>query len=176
MSIGDNIPLYGQNKAGDDLGTYGRGKSEVIITTAATSLTADQSGATILHNVANAAITLPPAEAGLKFTVILGIESTAGCNILTASNTDCFFGTIPLNSDVVDEGMGIPQQITYATATGTPASYDAMKFIAATATIGGVAGEVIHLRAVSAVAWSVDIPNHATSANDAATLVLIQAR
>ena len=166
-------PMYGQNKfdnAADD------GKHSVIITSGATTLLAADSGATVLHNSAATAITLPAAKAGLNFKIILGIESTAGCNIVTASAADCFFGTIPLNSDVVDEGMGVPQQITYAVAIAAPASYDAMKFIAATATIGGVAGEVIHLTCVDDVAWNVDIPNHATSANDAATLVLIQSR
>ena len=166
-------PMYGQNKfdnKADD------GKHGVIITSAATTLTAAQSGSTVLHNSAATAITLPAAKAGLNFKIILGIESTAGCNILTAAATDCFFGTIPLNSDVVDTGMGVPQQITYAVAIAAPGSYDALKFVAATATIGGVAGEVIHLTCVSDVAWNVDIPNHATSNDNAATLVLIQAR
>ena len=166
-------PMYGQNK---DDGQLYDGRAGVIINSAARTLLAAESGSTVLHNSAATAITLPAAKAGLNFKIILGIESTAGCNILTASTADCFFGTIPLNSDVVDTGMGVPQQITYATAIAAPGSYDAMKFVAATATIGGVAGEVIHLTCVSSVAWHVDIPNHATSADDAATLVLIQSR
>ena len=169
-------PLYGQNKTDADMDLYGRGKQNIIITTAAHTLSADDSGATVLHNVAAASLTLPPCAAGLNFKVILGIESTAGCNILTSAATESFFGTIPLNSDVVDVGFGVPQQITYATSIAAPDSYDAMKFVAATATIGGVAGEVIHLTCVSSVAWHVDIPNHATSADDAATLVLLQGR
>ena len=166
-------PMYGQNK---DDGQLYDGKAGIIITSGARTLLASETGSTVLHNSAATAITLPSAKAGLNFKIILGIESTSGCNILTAAATDCFFGTIPLNSDVVDTGMGVPQQITYAVAIATPGSHDAMKFVAATATIGGVAGEVIHLTCVSSVAWNVDIPNHATSADDAATLVLIQAR
>ena len=133
-------------------------------------------GGTILWNAAAVQLTLPKAEKGMRLNIIIGVETTAGANLLTHSTSESFFGTIPLNSDVVDEGMGVPQQITYATSIAAPASYDAMKFVAATATIGGVAGEVIRLTAVSDVAWNVDIPNHATSADNAATLVLLQAR
>jgi len=51
-----------------------------------------------------------------------------------------------------------------------------MKFVAATATIGGCAGEVIELEAVSSVAWLVNIPVHSTSANDPGQCALIVAR
>ena len=168
-------PLYGQNKNDDDMALYGRGKENIIITTAAHTLVADDSGSTVLHNVADAALTLPAAAAGLKFKIILGITATSGCNILTASAADCFFGNILLATDAVDN-TGTAQLLPYATAIAAASSYDAMKFVAATATIGGVAGEVIHLTCVSSVAWHVDIPNHATSADNAATLVLIQSR
>ena len=170
------IPLYGQNKAGDDLDVYGRGKSNVIVNTGDLTLHADDSGSTILHNIADKAITLPPAAAGLKFKIILGIESTSGCNILTDSAADCFFGTIPLYCVDTDEQVGQSQQLTYAVSIAAPASYDAMKFVAATATIGGCAGEVIELEAVSSVAWHVDIPNHGTSNNSPGTCALIVAR
>ena len=169
-------PLYGQNKNDDDMALYGRGKENIIITTAAHTLSADDSGSTILHNVADAALTLPAAAAGLKFKIVLGIESTSGCNILTASDADCFFGTIPLYCVDTDEQVGQSQQLTYAVSIAAPASYDALKFVAATATIGGCAGEVIHLTAVSSVAWLVDIPMHSTSANDPGQCALIVAR
>ena len=169
-------PLYGLNKSDDDIDVYGRGKDEIIITTGAHTLTAEDSGATILHNVADAALTLPSAAAGLKFKIILGIEATSGCNILTASAADSFFGTIPLYCVDTDEQVGQSQQLTYAVSIAAPASYDALKFVAATATIGGCAGEVIHLTAVSSVAWLVDIPVHSTSANDPGQCALIVAR
>ena len=133
-------------------------------------------GGTILWNAAAVQLTLPKAEKGMRLNIIIGVETTAGANLLTHSTSESFFGTIPLNSDVVDTGMGVPQQITYATSIAAPGSYDAMKFVAATATIGGVAGEVIRLTAVSDVAWNVDIPNHQTSNDNAGTLVLMQSR
>ena len=169
-------PLYGQNKNDDDMALYGRGKENIIITTAAHTLVADDSGSTILHNVADAALTLPAAEAGLKFKIILGIEATSGCNILTASDADCFFGTIHIFCSDTVEQAGIPQQLTYAVSVAAPASHDAMKFVAATATIGGCAGEVIELECLSGVAWNVNIANHMTSANDPGTCALIVAR
>ena len=165
-------PLYGQNKFDNAIDNA---KENVIVTVAATTLTAAQSGATVLHQSASTALTLPAAKAGLNFKIILGIEAVSGCNILTASNADCFFGYIPMHSDTADK-VGVPQQITHATAIAAPASYDAMKFVAATDTLGGVAGTVISLMAVDDTAWSVDIPNHSTSDNTPGTCVLIVAR
>ena len=165
-------PMYGQNK---DDGQLYNARAGVIVNSGARTLLASESGSLVLHNSASTAITLPAAKQGLNFKIVLGIEATSGCNILTASNADCFFGYIPLHTDVVDN-TGVPQQITYAVAIAAPASYDAMKFVASTATIGGVAGEVISLVAVSSVAWFVDIPNHTTSADNPATCVLIVSR
>ena len=166
-------PMYGQNK--DDNQLYD-GRAGVIVTSGARTLLASESGSTVLHNDADSAITLPAAKAGLNFKIILGIEAVSGCNILTASNADCFFGVIPISCDDTDDQTGVAQKLTYATAIATPASYDAMKFVAATATIGGVAGECIWLTAVSSVAWHVSIPYHATSANDPGDCALIVAR
>jgi len=166
-------PMYGQNK---DDGQLYNGRAGVIINSAARTLLASESGSTVLHNSAATAITLPAAKAGLNFKIILGIEATSGCNILTASNADCFFGTIPIYCSDTTEQAGVAQQLAYATAIAAPASYDAMKFVAATATIGGCAGEVIELVCVSSVAWHVNIPAHMTSANDPGTCALIVAR
>ena len=165
-------PMYGQNK---DDGQLYDARAGVIVNSAARTLLAAESGSTVLHNSASTAITLPAAKQGLNFKIILGIEATSGCNILTASNADCFFGYIPMHSDTADK-VGVPQQLTYAVAIAAPASYDAMKFVAATDTLGGVAGTMISLVAVSSVAWHVDIPNHSTSDNTPGTCVLIVAR
>jgi len=166
-------PMYGQNKFDNAIDNA---KENIIVTTAATTLTAAQSGATVLHQSANTALTLPAAKAGLNFKIVLGIESTSGCNVLTASNADCFFGVIPISCDDTDDQTGVAQKLTHAVAIAAPASYDAMKFVAATATIGGVAGECIWLTCVDDVAWHVSIPYHATSANDPGDCALIVAR
>ena len=166
-------PMYGQNK---DDGQLYDARAGVIVNSAARTLLAAESGSLVLHNSAATAITLPAAKQGLSFKIVLGIESTSGCNILTASNADCFFGTIPIGCVDTDDQVGQAQQLTYAVAIAAPASYDAMKFVAATATIGGVAGECITLTAVSSVAWFVEIPGHMTSANDPDQCALIVAR
>jgi len=165
--------MYGQNKFDNAIDNA---KESVIVTVAARTLLASESGATVLHNSAATALTLPAAKAGLNFKIILGIESTAGCNILTASNADCFFGVIPISCDDTDDQTGVAQKLTHAVAIAAPASYDAMKFVAATATIGGVAGECVWLMCVDDVAWHVSIPYHATSANDPGDCALIVAR
>ena len=165
--------MYGQNKFDNAIDNA---KESVIVTVAARTLLASESGATVLHNSAATALTLPAAKAGLNFKIILGIESTAGCNILTASNADCFFGVIPISCDDTDDQTGVAQKLTHAVAVAAPASYDAMKFVAATATIGGVAGECIWLTCVDDVAWHVALPYHATSANDPGDCALIVAR
>ena len=103
-------PLYGQNKA-DNAIDYG--KSSAIILDAATTLTASQSGSTVLWNVAAAELTLPAAEAGLNFKVIIGVDATAGCTVVAASG-DCFFGQIKVVSTTAAQTE--IQDIDYATA------------------------------------------------------------
>ena len=149
----------------------------VITTTAARTLEDTESGSLVFHNVADAALTLPAAEAGLNFTVVLGIEATAGCNILTKDNTDCFFGTIQLfSTHGTADQVGEAHQLTYATAVASPASYDAIKFVAATVTIGGVAGEVWNFTAVDDKAWLATCDYHATSGAAPGDMVLFVAR
>ena len=106
-------PLYGQNKADTDVSVFGRGKMNVLTSTAGTlDLSADDSGAVIFLNDANGIVQLPAAEAGLQFKVIIGIDATAGCSILAASG-DCFFGQIKVLSTTDDKTE--VQDIDYAT-------------------------------------------------------------
>ena len=163
-------PLYGQNKADNAL-DYG--KSKVVWCDVDTVLTEAQSGATVFVNAAAISITLPKAKPGLNFTVILGVETTAGADILASAEGDCFFGIIRLFSDTVDQ-TGVPQQISHATATAAPGSYDTMDFVADTATLGGMAGDKIELRAVDNLAWhcSADLT---TTQNDPGTVAVIVA-
>jgi len=148
----------------------------VITTTVARVLTAAESGSTVFVNHAARLITLPAAAAGLNFKIVLGINATAGMNIITATAADHFFGNIPLYCTDTDDQAGQTQELDYATAVAAPASYDAMKFVAATATIGGVANTTIEVYCIDAVSWHVNIPQHATTANDPAQCALIVAR
>ena len=139
--------LYGQNKA-DNAIDYG--KSSAIILDAATTLTASQSGSTVLWNVAAAELTLPAAEAGLNFKVIIGVDATAGCTVVAASG-DCFFGQIKVVSTTADQTE--IQDIDYATAIAAPGSYDNLDFVSNSATLGGTSGDYVNLVAVDDKAW-----------------------
>ena len=162
-------PMYGQNKADSAIQD---GRCSVIVAGDDITLTAAQSGSTVFLNNATATVQLPAAAAGLNFKVILGIETTAGCDILAASG-DAFFGIIRLFSDTADQ-VGVPQQISHATAIGTVASYDTMDFVAATATIGGMAGDMVEICAVDDTAWHVSA-DLTTTANDPGTVAVIVA-
>ena len=162
-------PLYGQNKLDNELDKVG---AKAIITDVDKVLTASDSGAVVLVNAAAISITLPAAAAGLNFKIIWGIETTAGADVLCTAG-DCFFGVIRLLSDTADV-VGVPQQITYATATGTVASYDTFDLVAATASLGGMAGDSAEFVAVDDVAWHVNAIL-TTSANNPTTAANIVA-
>ena len=156
--------------------TASAAKVDNVITTAVDRvLTAGESGSTVFANHAAITLTLPAAAAGLNFKVVLGIDTTSGMEIFTGSDADHFFGTIPLTCSDTDEQVGQAQELTYAVAVAAPASYDAMKFVAATATIGGIAGTMISMYCLDDVSWHVDIPNHMTDANDPGQCALIVA-
>ena len=162
-------PLYGQNKTDNELDKVG---SKVLVTDVDKVLTASDSGATVFVNAAAISITLPAAAAGLNFKIIWGINTTAGADVLCTAG-DCFFGIISLKSDTQDV-VGVPQQITHATAIGTVASYDTFDLVAATASLGGMAGDSAEFVAVDDVAWHVNAIL-TTSANNPTTAANIVA-
>ena len=143
--------MYGQNKADNELDKVG---SKSIVAVADKTLVAGDSGSVVFVNAAAISIQLPAAQAGLNFKIIWGIDTTAGADVLCASG-GCFFGIIRLLSDTADV-VGVPQQITHATAIGTVASYDTFDLVADTASLGGMAGDSIELIAVDDVAWHVN--------------------
>ena len=145
------IPMYGQNKAGDDIAVYGRGLVSVISHTAGTTdLTAEDSGAIVFVNDADGVVQLPPAEAGLCFKVVFGIDTTAGAKILATSG-DCFFGTFNVNSTT--KAKCSAQSIDHATAIATVADYDTLDFTHDSQTMGGKAGDYVELICVDSTAW-----------------------
>ena len=140
-------PMYGQNKydnAADD------GKHKVMVVTDDTTLTAADSGTTVFVNAAAKVITLPAAKAGLNFKVVFGIDTTAGAKISAASG-DCFFGTFNVNSTT--KAKCSAQSITYATATGTVASYDTLDFTHDSQTLAGKAGDCVEVICIDSIAW-----------------------
>ncbi len=75
-------PMYGQNKADSAIQD---GKCSVIVAGDDITLTAAQTGSTVFMNNAAATVQLPAAAPGLNYKVILGIETTAGADILAKS-------------------------------------------------------------------------------------------
>ena len=161
-------PMYGQNKADSAIQD---GRCSVIVAGDDITLTAAQTGSTVFMNNAAATVQLPAAAPGLNFKVILGIETTAGADILAKAG-DAFFGIIRLFSDTADQ-VGVPQQISYATAVGTVASYDTMDFVADTATIGGMAGDCIEVVAVDDIAWHASCDLTTTQNNPGTVAVIV---
>ena len=161
-------PMYGQNKA-DNAIDYG--KSSVIVANADMTLTENQSGSTVFVNAAAISITLPSAKAGVNFKIILGVETTAGADLLAASG-DCFFGVVRLFSDTADQ-VGVPHQVSHATAVAAPGDYDTMDFVADTATIGGMAGDSIDVIAVDNMAWHASCDLTTTQNNPGTVAVII---
>ena len=162
-------PMYGQNKADSAIQD---GRCSVIVAGDDITLTAAQTGSTVFMNAAAKTIQLPAAAPGLNYKVIFGIDTTAGADILATAG-DAFFGIIRLFSDTADQ-VGVPQQISHATAIGTVANYDTMDFVADTATIGGMAGDMVEICAVDDTAWHVSA-DLTTTANDPGTVAVIVA-
>ena len=160
--------MYGQNKLDNELDKVG---SKSIVAVADKTLVAGDSGCVVFVNAAAISITLPAAKAGLNFKIIWGIDTTAGADILCTSG-DCFFGIIRLLSDTADV-VGVPQQITHATAIATVASYDTMDFVADTATLGGMAGDIISMIAVDDTAWHVTADLTTTQNNPGTVAVIV---
>ena len=163
-------PMYGQNKADNDMDVFGRGKMNVITSTSGTlNLQADDSGSVVFLNDADGIVQLPAAAAGLQFKVIIGVDATAGCAI-KATAGDCFFGQIKVLSTTDDKTE--VQDIDYATAVATVANYDTLDFTSNSDTLAGTSGDVIELLCVDGTAWGVNATLVTVHAEPAATAII----
>ena len=141
-------PLYGQNKADDDINVYGRGKVNIIANGGTdVSLTAEDSGAVCLFDTAGASsFKLPAPAAGLAFTFVNTITCTADHVIKTNTlNTDGFLG------GVVSCSTGASADSFSADADG---SNDHITLNGSTT--GGLAGSRIHCVAIDSENWAVN--------------------
>jgi len=131
-------------------------RNDQVVAATTTTLTADQSGATILWDASAAGtiLTLPAAATGLNFRIILKdtVHTDDDCQI-TVTAGDCFYGVITLSSATIDKIAN--QRVDYDTATTTPGSYDFLNFSPDAQTTGGASGDVLHITAVDATAWHV---------------------
>jgi len=145
-------PMYGQNKADNDIDKYGRGKVEVILNGGATRvLTKEESGAVCIFDAAGASqFTLPDPEIGMKFTFIQTIINTADHVIQSSTDDHGFLGGVLMMNTTAD------QTDTFSTATDGNNDFITLN---ATTTGGAAAGSRIEvvaiLNASAAKAWAV---------------------
>ena len=95
----------------------------------------------------------PPAQAGLNFKVVFGIDTDAACSIVAAAG-DAFYGNIKVISTTADNTE--IQEVARATAVATPANFDNLDFAHDVTTLGGFAGDSVELICDSADAWHVN--------------------
>ena len=140
------------NENGNELQLKRKTVKEISSTTV---LTADDSGSTLVWTMGSAHdITLPPAQAGLHFTVKLAVGAGANHYIKTASAADVFHGKAVVNtSDSTEAAPGV-QIVTKA--TGLSSTIDRIHLHMSNAANGGSAGDTIELTCVDDTYWLVD--------------------
>ena len=142
-----------------------RNAREVIAVSSDTTLYPHQSGAMILWDAStnDTDITLPAAEAGLHFTIVVDVagHTSGGSQVVTATNGssgagyDYFYGNYCVSQgDAVDQ-YGV-QTVVKATAAAAPEDYDHIIVDSDGTATGGLAGSIIHVTAVDNEGWFVD--------------------
>ena len=139
--------------------------------TAATTLTAAQSGQTILcdFGVASSALVLPTAVVGLNYTIVLdgaanGTFGTSGVIVAggtVAAPTQSFWGVI-----TVQEVVGTTGAIDVGTQSvdrGT-VTFPTIVLCSASTVTGGAAGDRLYIECLNAGEWCVNAHLHTTSA------------
>ena len=129
-------------------------KSKVITVDDARVVTAAESGSTLLWTKDSAHhITLPAAEAGLNYKIVVKVSSNNEHKIIAQSG-DCFFGKVVVRSSNATHDSAI-QEVAYATATADPGDYDHLKIRGNQTDTGSGVGSVIELECIDGVAWRV---------------------
>jgi len=141
----------------------------VITTTVDYGLTAAESGSTVLVNHAAREITLPTCAAGLKYKIVLGVDTTAGAKIIAGAD-DCFFGTVAVTTTTAfsasDSNTAMQAEVL------ATISKDELAFTHDSATLGGKGGDIIYITGVNDVSWHVEA-HLATDHADPASIAVI---
>ena len=117
------------------------------------TLTVGESGTTILWLKGTAhTVTLPSAEVGLNYKIVIRAGSNNEHKIKTSANTQFFFGQVFVAGG---DDATATQTVTYGTGNTTPDNYDHLKFDGNATDTGSGAGSVIELEAINSVAWRV---------------------
>ena len=145
-------PMYGQNKADNELARLADGKVDVILSGGGTRvLTAADSGSVCIFDTAAASnFTLPDPELGMKFTFIQTIINVADHVIQSSTDDHGFLGGVLMMNTTAD------QTDSFSTATDGNNDFITLN---ATTTGGAAAGSRIEvvaiLNASAAKCWAV---------------------
>ena len=115
--------------------------------TADTTLRADESGSIVYITDLDAVITLPTAEAGLNFTLVMG--GVMADATITAATGDCFFGNVTVVSTTADKISSDEIVLSAQTATNS----DVATLNGTASTSGGNAGDILNCIAVDNIHW-----------------------
>lgn len=131
---------------GPSLAQYRAAAREIIETAAATTLTAQQSGALVLMDAAAGyTITLPTPIAGMQFEFLQTVTQTSGSQkIITSASTVFLLGEV--------------FTFTTATASGAGFAFDGathISYLSNGTTSGGIIGTRIVVTALSATVWAI---------------------
>lgn len=130
---------------GPNLSQHRSAAREIIETAAATTLTAQQSGALVLMDAAAGyTITLPTPVAGMQFEFLQTVTQTSGTQKIITSAATVFL-------------LGEVFTFTTATASGAGFAFDGSTHIAYTSngtTTGGIIGTRLKFEALSATVWA----------------------
>lgn len=161
-------------------GSYATFSPATITTAIDRTMTAAESGSTVLVNHANKVITLPTVAQGTvngtNFTVVPLIDPEDGWTVVAAEG---MYGQITVCSAEDDndddlETIYAEQSVLRATAVATPANYDNFDLLHNSSTLGGQAGQAIKFT-YDGAAWLVDAPIIYSDHADPASIAIINA-
>ena len=117
-------------------------------------LLASESGASVYWTKGTShTVTLPAAEAGLNFKIVIKVSSN-NLHKVAAAAGDCFFGKVVVRSSNATHDSAI-QEVTYADAIATVADFDHLHIDGNVTTTGSGVGSVIELECIDGIAWRV---------------------
>ena len=152
--------------------TFNSNQHEVKTITAATTLSASDSGKTIFldaDNINGDTIGLPPAASGLFFRFYIFDQSNTAFKIAVTDATDFFFGKVEV-AGTTDDKRAV-QLVGNSTARAAATSHDVITIDANSATGGGSEGDSIEIYATGTNGYLVNA-NLTTSATPSSIAVI----
>ena len=140
-------------------------KEKVIAVSAAKTLTASDSGATIVwtHSASNHDITLPAAKVGLKFRFVIAVGHAAAHDI-NCAGSDEVYGRVTV--------MSTTENKTDTQAVAKGAGDTTISLHESTVTLGGDYGDTIDLVCSEEGYWLCSALLHLSTGNPSGTAVL----